>query len=158
MPEDPYQQATARLWIDYINKDVVPAFFRLLQAQPSEPEKQVSTLVEFKKVLSVISKEVKGPYFFGEQFSLVDAALAPWAVRDFIVGTFRGFVREDVQGWSDWAAALETRDSVVRTTSVSADCFLHKPKIWTLIFLSNIRLKMKWSNSTAHFFETNSIV
>ncbi|UKZ53942.1 hypothetical protein TrVGV298_007745 [Trichoderma virens] len=117
LPEDPYQRTIARLWIDYINKEVVPAFFRLLQAQPNEPEKQSSALIEFKNLLSTISKKAKGLYFFGDQFSLVDAALAPWAVRDFIVRDFRRFVREDVQGWSDWAAALETRESVVRTTS-----------------------------------------
>lgn len=122
MPEDPYKRAVARIWIDYINKEVVPAFIRLLQAQPDEPEKQASALEEFKKLLSVVSKEAAGPYFFGEQFSLVDAAIVPWAVRDFIIRDFRKFAREDVEGWSDWAAALETRESVVRTTSVSLFC------------------------------------
>ncbi|KAL5092420.1 hypothetical protein Trisim1_001672 [Trichoderma cf. simile WF8] len=117
MPEESYQRAIARLWIEYINKEVVPAFFRLLQAQPSEPEKQASALTDFKKLLSTISKEFKGPYFFGEQFSLVDAAIAPWAVRDFIIREFRGFIRDDVQGWSAWASPLEARESVVRTTS-----------------------------------------
>ncbi|KAL7935532.1 glutathione S-transferase [Trichoderma chlorosporum] len=117
MPQASYQRAIARLQIDYINKEVVPAFFRLLQAQPDEPEKQTSALTEFKKLLSAVSKEAKGPYFFGDQFSLVDATLAPWAVRDLIIRDFRSFVREDVQGWADWAAALETRESVVRTTS-----------------------------------------
>ncbi|PTB66913.1 glutathione S-transferase [Trichoderma citrinoviride] len=119
MPKDAYQRAMARLWIDYVNKEVVPAFFRLLQAQPSEPEKQAAALADFRTLLSAVSKEAKGPYFFGEQFSLVDAAIAPWAVRDFIIGEVRGFARTDVQGWNEWATALETRASVERTTSVN---------------------------------------
>ncbi|KAL7911895.1 glutathione S-transferase [Trichoderma velutinum] len=89
MPEEPYQRAIARLWIEYIKK----------------------------RVLSTVSRESKGPYFFGGQFSLVDATIVPWAVRDFIVREFRGFVRDDVQRWSARASALEARGSVVRTTS-----------------------------------------
>jgi glutathione S-transferase len=119
LPEGPYDRAVARLAIDHINKSVVPAFFRLLQAQPSEPDKQVTALAEFKDVLAEISKKAKGPYFFGEDFSLVDVAIAPWAVRDFIIRDFRGFVREEVVGWKDWGGALELRQSVIQTTSVS---------------------------------------
>lgn len=119
LPEETYERAIARLAIDHINKAVIPAFFKLLQAQPSEPGKQGTALAEFNAVLAEIAKKAKGPYFFGEVFSLVDVAIAPWAVRDFIIRDFRGFVREEVTGWQDWASALETRQSVVRTTSVS---------------------------------------
>jgi glutathione S-transferase len=117
LPEDPYDKAIARQVIDQVNKVVVPAFFRLLQAQ--EPEKQAIELANLNKVLVEVSRKVKGPYFFGENFSLVDAAIAPWAVRDFIVRDYRGFVREAVPEWKDWAEALKNRKSVVGTSSVS---------------------------------------
>ena len=84
LPTNSYDKATARVWIDYINKAIVPAWFRLLQAQPSEPERQAATLIDFKNALATICKERKGPYFFGEKISLVDLAIAPWAARDFI--------------------------------------------------------------------------
>jgi len=119
LPEEPYDRAIARLAIDHINKAVVPAFFRLLQAQPNEPQKQATALAELNDALTQVSKKAKGPYFFGEAFSLVDVAIAPWAVRDFIIRDFRGFKREEVTGWQDWATALESRQSVVDTTSVS---------------------------------------
>lgn len=116
-PEDPYDRAIARQVIDQINKVVVPAFFRVLQAQ--EPEKQANELAELNKVLGEVAQKAKGPYYFGDKFSLVDVAIAPWAVRDFIVRDYRGFVREAVPGWKNWAEALESRESVVKTSSVS---------------------------------------
>jgi glutathione S-transferase len=119
LPQDTYQRARARLAIDFINKTVVPSFFRLLQAQPDEPERQVSALEEFTAALATISSQRKGPFFFGDNISLVDIAIAPWAVRDFIGRDFRGFKREDVEGWNAWAEFLENRPSVRKTTSVS---------------------------------------
>lgn len=119
LPSTPHEKATARVWIDYINKSVVPTWFRLLQAQPSEPVRQAAALEEFKNALARICKERRSRYFFGEQISLVDLAIAPWAVRDFIAREFRGFKRADVEGWDDWAHALENSPSVKVTTSVS---------------------------------------
>lgn len=119
LPRDPYQRAQARLAIDEINKAVVPAFFRLLQAQPGEPDKQAAARQELANALRVVCKQWRGPFFFGETLSLVDVAIAPWAVRDFIVREYRGFKREDVDGWKEWADNLEKRPSVHDTTSVS---------------------------------------
>ncbi|KAF2097961.1 glutathione S-transferase [Rhizodiscina lignyota] len=117
LPKDPYERAQARTWIKHINEAVVPAFFRLLQAQPSEQDKQAKALAELNEALRTVCQKVKGPYFFGEEFGLVDVAIAPWAVRDFIVQEYRGFRRDDVPGWGSWAEALESRGSVARTTS-----------------------------------------
>ena len=64
-------------------------------------------------------KEVKGPWFLGEEFSLADVAIAPWVVRDFVVVKHRGFTREAVgHGWAEYAARLESRQSVIKTNSV----------------------------------------
>lgn len=52
---------------------------------------------------------------------MVDLAIAPWAVRDFIIRDARGFDQSDVPGWSSWAEALEEHAAVRNTTSV---CFL----------------------------------
>ena len=49
----------------------------------------------------------------------MDVAIAPWAVRDFIVTEYRGFTREEVPGWKEWAEALEAQERVAKTTSVS---------------------------------------
>ncbi len=123
LPTDPHDRAAARRWIDYINKLVVPAFVRLLQAQDSELEKQAQATQELQSALEEITRHRRGHFFFGDDFSLVDATIAPWVVRDFIARDFRRFRRECVPGWADWAATIESRKSVQDTSSVS-DPFL----------------------------------
>ncbi|TBU39043.1 glutathione-S-transferase [Dichomitus squalens] len=116
LPSDPFDRALVRLWTDHVSKQIVPGFMRLVQAQDSQ--KQREYLEEFNKALRTISAQVKGPYFLGEQFTLVDVALAPWVVRDYIVAEHRGYSREAVgNGWKEYAVQLETRESVLRTQS-----------------------------------------
>jgi glutathione S-transferase len=118
LPKDPYLRAQARLAIEFINKSVVPAYFRLLQAQPDNPMKQTEARSEFTEALGTISEQRKGIFFFGEQISLVDIAIAPWAVRDFIATDYRGFQRDEVPSWREWAKILEQHPTVRKTTSV----------------------------------------
>jgi len=117
LPSDPVDRAVARLWLDHITKTFVPAFHRLLQAQ--EAEKQHAALQELYESLRKFANNIQGPYFLGEHFSLVDAAIAPWIVRDYIVEENRGYKRSDVSSnWKSYAETVELRDSVVRTQSL----------------------------------------
>ena len=117
LPADPYTRAYVRIWLDHISKNIVPAFFRLLQAQ--EVEKQQAALEEYTKALDTLAAKVKGPWFLGDEFSIVDVAIAPWIVRDYIVVEHRNFRREDVgHGWKNYAERVENRDSVLKTQSV----------------------------------------
>ncbi|TFK50941.1 glutathione-S-transferase [Heliocybe sulcata] len=116
LPADPFERAQVRLALDHLSKQVLPAFFKTVQAQ--DKDKQKEELQEYYVALRKLVKEVKGPYFLGEEFSLVDVAMAPWVVRDYIIETHRGYKREEVgSGWKEYAEALEKRDSVVRTCS-----------------------------------------
>lgn len=64
---------------------------------------------------------MKGPYFLGDAFSMVDVVLAPWVIRDYLLKEHRGYSREAVgSGWKEYAEALSTRESVVKTQSVSS--------------------------------------
>ncbi|KIP04096.1 hypothetical protein PHLGIDRAFT_76517 [Phlebiopsis gigantea 11061_1 CR5-6] len=115
-PSDAFERAYARIWIDYIAKSIVPAFFRLLQGQTEEKRK--TALDDFVKALGAFADKVKGPYFLGDQFSLVDACIAPWVVREYIVVEHRGHSR-DLAGvnWKVYADLLEKRPSVLKTGS-----------------------------------------
>jgi glutathione S-transferase len=118
LPDDPFARAHVRLELDHISKSILPAFFRTIQAQ--DPQKQKENREELEGELRKLAKKVKGPYFLGEQFSLVDVAIAPWVVRDYIVKENRGYAREAVgEGWPEYAKKLETRESIIRTQSVS---------------------------------------
>ncbi|KAL6305204.1 glutathione-S-transferase [Sparassis latifolia] len=116
LPSDPFERAFVRLWVDFISKSIVPAFHRVIQAQ--DAEKQKAGLEEFNRALRTLAEKVKGPYFLGEQFSLIDVALAPWVVRDYIVQEHRGYTREAVGArWKEYAESLEKRESVLKTQS-----------------------------------------
>lgn len=118
LPADPYERAYARIWIDFISKSVVPAFYRTLQAQ--EPEKQSEGREELASALGQLAKQCEGPYFLGEQYSLVDVAVTPWACREFLLEENRDYKRSEVpNGWKKWAGLLEQRNSVRKTLSVS---------------------------------------
>ena len=91
---------------------------RTVQAQ--DPAKQREHLEEFYAALRTLGAKVQGPYFLGDEFSLVDVAVAPWVVRDYILAENRGYSREAVgAGWKEYAEKLESRDSVQKTQSVS---------------------------------------
>ncbi|KAI0753111.1 glutathione-S-transferase [Daedaleopsis nitida] len=119
LPSDAFDRAYVRLWTDHVAKQIVPGFMRLLQEQ--DTDKRKTYLEEYYKALRTLCEKVKGPYFLGEQFTLVDVALAPWVVRDYILKENRGYEREAVgNGWSEYAGKLETRESVVKTQSDKA--------------------------------------
>lgn len=125
LPEDPVDRAYARIWMDFVGKSFLPWFMRLLQSQ--EAEKQKEALQELNKALRTFAQQIKGPYFLGEQFSLVDIAIAPWILRDYIITEHRGFSREAIgREWKEYADLVEKRDSVVRTKSVSVSCSAHR--------------------------------
>jgi len=116
LPADPSDRAHARMWIDFITKSVVPSIQRLVQAQ--EPDKQKTALQDAMKALRTVAETAKGPWFLGEQFSLVDIMLAPWIIRDYIMSEHRGYSRETVgNGWKEYAERLESRESVLKTQS-----------------------------------------
>lgn len=118
LPTDPIEKAYARIWIDYLNKTFLPASMRLTQAQ--EEDKQSQALEEMLASLRTFSEQIKGPFFLGEEFSLVDVALAPWITRDYIHQEHRGYKRKDVgPKWEAYANLVEKRPSVIQTSSVS---------------------------------------
>jgi len=119
LPSDPTDRAITRIWLDHITKTFIPAFHRLLQAQ--NVEKQNEALQDVYTSLRKLADNMKGPFFDGD-FGLVDIAIAPWIVRDFILEEHRGFKRDDVSPvWKAYAERVEKRDTVIRTSSVSAN-------------------------------------
>ncbi|OCH86631.1 glutathione-S-transferase [Obba rivulosa] len=116
LPTDPFERGYARLWIDFVCKSAVPSIQRLVQAQ--EPDKQRAALEDTLKALRTFTENIKGPWFLGEQFSLVDIVLAPWIIRDYIMENHRGYSREAVgASWKEYAERLEKRESVLKTQS-----------------------------------------
>ena len=92
---------------------------RLVMAQTSDAQDKARE--EVYNALRTYTAQVKGPYFLGEKFSLVDIAIVPWIVRDYIIAEHRGYDRAAVsQEWKKYAEVAESRDSVLKVQSVSS--------------------------------------
>jgi glutathione S-transferase len=116
-PTDPYQAAQARIWVDFVNKFIVPGYFRIFHAQT--PDLQVSALAEWVKYLQCYADQIRGPYFFGEEISIVDLSVVAWIIRDWILVENRGFSRESVSPkFVTYCQLLTGRPAVLRTFSV----------------------------------------
>jgi glutathione S-transferase len=100
-----------------LNKAVLPAQARLIQAQTKEAQDDARG--SLYDGLKKFAEKIKGPYFLGEEFSLVDIAIAPWIARDYIPAEARGFRRSEVgEVWENYAAHIEKRESLKATLSV----------------------------------------
>ena len=132
-PRDPYLRARIRIWIDFVSTRIIPAFHRFLQFQPGQQEdKTIENLrAEFLDTLQQFSEAMDGtgPFFLGNEPSLVDFVMAPWAVRLWVFDRYKagglGIPEEGKAGekeqhwarWRQWLNAIERRKSIVQTTS-----------------------------------------
>ena len=85
LPKDPYERAKGKLVIDIINKKIIPAYFRTIQAQ--DPDKQAAGTEEFTAALKEFAERLPkndGPFYGGKKFGFVDIELVPWVLRYII--------------------------------------------------------------------------
>jgi glutathione S-transferase len=86
LPTSPLLRARCRLAIDFINRSIVPSFYKYLQEQdetkwPEVRDKLLRNMESFGMQLLENDQrfsDTKGDYYLGGQFSLVDIALIPW--------------------------------------------------------------------------------
>ncbi|KAF2234217.1 glutathione S-transferase [Viridothelium virens] len=136
-PSDPYLRARGRIWSDFVTSRIVPSYHRFLQYQPPEgssAEEAGAGLDRVRKELlgrlKEFAKEMdgEGPWFFGQEPSLVDLVLAPWVVRLWVFDHWKGGLGIPGEGqggedegvwarWRKWAKAVEERKSVRETMS-----------------------------------------
>ncbi|KAF1911763.1 hypothetical protein BDU57DRAFT_460588 [Ampelomyces quisqualis] len=119
LPADAQSRATQRLWTDHVNRNIIPLFYKLLQAQ--EQHEQVSHAAELRNQIAklVDAADATGPFFVGAHMSFVDVQIAPWVVRlRRVLGPYRGWpAAEEGSRWATWIRAIEDEQSVRMTTS-----------------------------------------
>jgi glutathione S-transferase len=119
LPRDPQDRATQRLWADHVNRNVVPVFYKLLQAQ--EQDKQIEHATELRAQIAklVDAAHAAGPFFAGPAMGFVDVQIAPWVLRlRRVLGPYRGWPDvEEGSRWARWVEAMEGEKSVRATTS-----------------------------------------
>lgn len=85
LPEHPGQRAFARIWIDFANTRLAPAYGKVLWG--ASPADRAAGQVELEAALGLIEREAlaklsgSGPYWFGSAPSLVDFTFYPWFER-----------------------------------------------------------------------------
>lgn len=130
LPDDAYEKARCRLWIDHINTKIIPGFYKFIQHTPDKSYTIEDVRKGFLGSIKTLVGEMdgSGPWFLGEQFSLVDIMLAPWAKRLFLVDYYKpgglgisDAKKEDGETWERWQTwfdAITARESVQDTWSV----------------------------------------
>ncbi|KAL3489389.1 hypothetical protein BJX62DRAFT_252687 [Aspergillus germanicus] len=118
-PSDAKLRAHCRLWADYINRNIVPSFYRLLQEQ--NQQKQIAHAEELRDHFNTLvgAADPQGPFFLGPSLSFVDVQIAPWTVRlNRVLKPYRGWPdAEPGSRWGAWVDAIENNEEVKRTTS-----------------------------------------
>lgn len=128
LPKDPYDRARTRIWTDFVGSRIIPAYHRFLQHQGEDGLKEKQQ--EFLNYLKTFTREMDmaGPYFLGNEFSLIDIIIAPWASRLWVLDHFKGGsgIPEEGKGgedevvwkrWREWLREVEDRKSVKETLS-----------------------------------------
>jgi len=119
LPANAKLRAHSRLWSDHINRHIIPAFYRYLQAQDSDD--QIKFATELREHIGTITSaaDETGPFFLGKDLTFVDVQIAPWIVRmRRVLKPYRGWPEpESGSRWEKWVNAVEESDPVRKTTS-----------------------------------------
>jgi len=119
LPKDPKLRAHSRLWSDHINRHIIPAFYRYLQAQEAKDQANFASELTEQIGKLVETADADGPYFIGKDITFVDVQLAPWIIRlEKVLKPYRGWPDpEPGSRWEKWVRAIEGNEAVMKTTS-----------------------------------------
>ncbi|TVQ65121.1 MAG: glutathione S-transferase family protein [Spirulina sp. DLM2.Bin59] len=114
LPRSAGGRAVARIWIDFINNQFTPAFYKLLLAQDAARQDQWrQTLHDHCRFLETEVLNHGGDYLLATGFSLVDIALYPWFERWETLSHYRGFpLPADCPRLQTWLAKMNGRGTV----------------------------------------------
>ncbi|OBS27393.1 hypothetical protein FPOA_01335 [Fusarium poae] len=119
LPPDSRSKAKCRLWIGHINHHIVPNFHKLIHNQNPGFEHEAADRLQSSIDILVRGADEKGPFFLGQDLSLVDIHLAPFALRlSRVLAPTRGWcIPPAGSRWAKWLDAIEGDRSVRATTS-----------------------------------------
>ena len=115
MPAEPLSKAEARIWMDYCDSRFMSACHQLI-ADRCDAEKQTTNRDELRSVFRFMERGLErlgdGPYWMGEQFTLVDIQFAPFFERfPCYRSLWQAEWPEDCVRLKRWFDAVRSRDS-----------------------------------------------
>lgn len=84
LPKDPAKRAIARFWIGFADETLAPAMLRCITAQGDEEQAAVAGKLQNLLVLierEGLARSGRGPYWLGQEVTMVDLALYPFFER-----------------------------------------------------------------------------
>lgn len=91
--DDPLENAEQKFWIDFINKKIVPYFYRFLKNPNSTDigrqakQKMLEGIIELSQAMNQT-----GTFFYGDKITAVDIAFSPFAYRiELLLKYYRDF-------------------------------------------------------------------
>jgi glutathione S-transferase len=120
MPAEPLERAQARIWMDYCDSGMRPAAAKILWSSTT-PEELAEARNGLDEALYFLEREGleklgDGPYFFGEQVTLVDFQFLPFFERLEFYEELTGYHwPDDTPGLHRWFSAMCERSSVAPT-------------------------------------------
>ncbi|CCL99397.1 uncharacterized protein FIBRA_01415 [Fibroporia radiculosa] len=128
---DPYARVLIRLQLDHVNRTLVPAFYRFIQAQE---ESQIQTGKEFVQAIDGLVKLFQraaqetnsscGLWSDGGELSLTDVMVAPWLFRATnVLAHYRGFMLPEGPQFRSYMERLLNYPAFKRTCS-TADLYI----------------------------------
>lgn len=85
MPDDPYQRAQARIWIDYFDNQFLDLYYDAMfnkdRSKDAEFRDKIATGFRFIENEGMAKLSGDGPYWLGADLSLVDLAYYPFLER-----------------------------------------------------------------------------
>jgi len=114
MPDTPMQRALMRIWVEFANARVVPAYYKLLLEQRSDRQRTLAAQLD--QELAFIEAEMpsgNGPWWLGEQLSLADLAFYPFFERFSVLEHYRDYrIPASCGRIKRWLQAMAERPSV----------------------------------------------
>lgn len=117
LPKDPVARAHARIWIDFCNTAFQPNYCGLVFELDESKHEGIRTVLQdsLKTMNEGLAETAPGPYWLGEQLSLVDLAYYPFFEHAPVLSHYRGFdTPEDYTHIHRWLEAMRERPSVLK--------------------------------------------
>ncbi|KLO06663.1 hypothetical protein SCHPADRAFT_837752 [Schizopora paradoxa] len=138
--KDPYARALVRLQCDHVNRSLVPAFYRFLQAQ--DQEQSIAAGKDFLESLDGLAglllraeRESQDPVALGlwhenGSLNLTDAMAGPWLFRaSNVLKHYRGFELPENERFNRWLLRLFNHASFKATCSTE-ELYLDSYERW----------------------------
>lgn len=122
LPKNAQRRALARIWIDYCDTYFLPALHKLIGDRHDEDKQRENRAVVAEKFLFIENEGLKklgrGPFFMGEEITLVDLQFMPFIERFPCYEELWGAdIPDECSRLREWIKSMEQRESHRKTVN-----------------------------------------